>query len=79
MIRVGIIGCANIAKRSLAPAFISHPMFSLVAVASRTPSKAEDFISSLKNDLPDKIAAMTYEELIADENVDFVYCPLIPS
>ncbi len=35
MIRVGILGNANIARRSLIPAFTAHPAFEVAGVASR--------------------------------------------
>lgn len=69
-IRVGILGCASIAKRSLAPAFAAHPDFKVVAIASRTPEKAAEFAS--------QYAAIpcSYEELVARDDIDLVYCPL---
>ena len=36
MIRVGILGNANIARRSLIPAFTAHPAFEVMGVASRS-------------------------------------------
>ena len=36
MIRVGILGNANIARRSLIPAFTAHPAFEMAGVASRS-------------------------------------------
>ena len=70
MIRVGILGCANIAKRSLAPAFAAHGDFRLVAVASRTAEKATE-LASVHGARP-----CSYDELIAADDVDLVYCPL---
>ena len=74
MIRVGILGCASIARRSLAPAFLAHPEFVLYAVASRTKKKAMEFVSGLsaKND----IKTFSYDELVLSHDVDLVYCPL---
>jgi predicted dehydrogenase len=69
-IRVGILGCASIAKRSLAPAFASHANFDLVAVASRTPDKAAE-LAGRHGAIP-----CSYEELLARDDVDLVYCPL---
>ena len=70
MIRVGIMGCAAIAKRSLAPAFSAHPSFQLAAIASRTAEKAKEF-AGLYGARP-----CTYEELVSLGDVDIVYCPL---
>lgn len=85
-IRVGILGCANIARRSLAPAFLAHPSFDLVAVASRTPEKAHDFLSSLSarvgksvdgsNQPFVSIEAQSYDEILANDKIDLIYCPL---
>lgn len=69
-IRVGILGCASIAKRSLAPAFNAHPSFDIVAIASRTPEKAGEFAAQYG------AAPCSYEELVERNDVDFVYCPL---
>ena len=70
MNRVGILGCANIAKRSLAPAFAAHPEFQITAIASRTPEKAAEFASRYG------ARPCSYDELMALDEVDLVYCPL---
>jgi len=69
-IRVGIMGCASIAKRSLAPAFAAHPGFKVVAIASRTLEKATEFAVQYGAD------PCSYEELVMRNDVDLVYCPL---
>ena len=69
-IRVGIIGCASIAKRSLAPAFAAHSDFKVVAIASRTTEKAVEFAGQYGAD------PCSYEELVTRNDVDLVYCPL---
>lgn len=69
-VRVGILGCASIAKRSLAPAFSAHPDFELVAVASRTQGKASEFAAKYG------AAPCSYDELPVRGDVDLVYCPL---
>lgn len=69
-ISVGIIGCAAIAKRSLAPAFAANPSFQLTAIASRTVEKATAFAGQY-NARP-----CSYEELVQASDVDLVYCPL---
>ena len=69
-IKVGILGCASIAKRSLAPAFAAHPSFDLVAIASRTPEKAAEFAVQYG------ASPCSYEELLERNDVDLVYCPL---
>lgn len=66
------MGCAAIAKRSLAPAFAAHPSFQLAAIASRTAEKAAEFAGQYV------ARPCSYEELVAAEDVDLVYCPLPP-
>ena len=70
MIRVGILGCASIARRSLIPAFAAHPAFGLTAIASRDPARAAPLAATCA------CAARTYDALVAADDVDLVYCPL---
>lgn len=69
-IRVGILGCANIARRSLAPAFHAHGAYDLVAIASRDMTKAEAFAKGYK------ARPCLYENLITAKDIDLIYCPL---
>ncbi len=68
---VGILGCANIAVRSLIPAFEENDNFNLSAVASRDFEKAE----KLSNQYNCK-AYGSYEELLEDTTIELVYIPL---
>lgn len=68
---VGILGCANIAVRSLLPAFDASPRFRVYAVASRSMVKAREVA-----DIYHCIAYGSYEDLLADTSVDLVYMPL---
>lgn len=70
MTRVGILGCASIAKRSLIPAFAEHPSFRVARIASRDPSRAMPLCGQYGCN------ACTYDELVDAEDVDLVYCPL---
>lgn len=70
MIRTGIMGCAAIARRSLMPAFAAHPEFELAVVASRDSAKAAPDAGKYG------CRACTYEELVAADDIDLVYCPL---
>ena len=70
MIRVGILGCASIARRSLIPAFAAHHAFRLTAIASRDPVRAASLAASCGCE------AYTYDELVDAGDVDLVYCPL---
>ena len=64
------MGCAAIAKRSLAPAFAAHPSFQLAAIASRTAEKAAEFAGQYG------ARPCSYDELVAGDDVDLIYCPL---
>jgi len=70
-LRIGILGCANIARqfaRDVSPS----PAASIVAVASRQADKAAAFAAEFK------IARhhASYEALLADAGVDAIYLPL---
>ena len=71
-IKIGVLGCANIAQRSVIPAIKSlHEEFELVAVASRTLAKANEFANEFNCS-----AVEGYENLINSELVDALYIPL---
>ncbi|MAX23303.1 MAG: oxidoreductase [Phycisphaeraceae bacterium] len=67
-LRWGIIGPGNIAKQ-FANGVNHSKHCKLVAVASRTPGKADTFADEYN--IPTRYTS--YEELIADENVDAIY------
>lgn len=69
-IGVGIMGCANIAIRSVIPAFYNHPDFDLVAVGSRDINKAKATAEQYG------IKACSYEELLTDNHINLIYIPL---
>mgnify|MGYP001199395660 CR=1 FL=1 len=69
-IKIGVLGCADIAKRFLIPALIESPGFNLVGIASRTKKKANLFAK-----LFDTNAFHNYESLL-DDQIDAVYIPL---
>lgn len=68
---IGILGCANIATRSVIPAFYRHPRFKVAAIASRSIQK----VSPLANQYTCK-GYGSYDELLSDEEIDLVYIPL---
>ena len=68
----GILGCAKIAEVRTIPGLLKASNAVLYAVASRGIEKAE----KLKNMYGAKEAYGSYEELLADENVEAVYIPL---
>lgn len=69
--KFGVLGTANIARHQFIPA-IRGTDHEVVAVASRTRSKAEAFAEDL--DVPD--AYGSYEELLSADGIDAVYNPL---
>lgn len=71
-IKIGVLGCANIAQRSVIPAIKSLPeKFELIAVASRTLAKAKVFAEEFNC-----LAVEGYENLVNSELVDALYIPL---
>ena len=70
-IRIGVMGCAAIAKKSVIPAILALPeQFELVAIASRTPDKAKEFAELFS------CKAITGYDNLLEENIDAVYIPL---
>jgi predicted dehydrogenase len=71
--RWGIMGAADIAQ-----AFVSsvqkHSKQHIVAVASRTPGKAEAFAKNFGIESHDN-----YEDLLARDDIDAIYIPTLPS
>jgi dTDP-3,4-didehydro-2,6-dideoxy-alpha-D-glucose 3-reductase len=71
-IRIGILGCAAIARRSVVPAILQlKDRFELIAVASRDSAKAKLFAKEFGCQ-----AVTGYAALIAREDVDAIYVPL---
>lgn len=71
-IKIGVMGCASIATRSVLPALKSLPdAFEIVAVASRNLQKA-----ALLAEKYDCEPILGYEELIRRDDIDAVYMPL---
>jgi predicted dehydrogenase len=71
-IRWGILGAASIALRRFVPAVQASRNGEVIAVASRTLEKAQTFAG--ERNLPK--AYGSYEELIADPDIDAIYNPL---
>lgn len=69
-LRIGILGCANIAVRSMMPEVYRHPDCRLEAVASRTLEKAAVHARQYG------CRALSYDDLVVDPHVDAVYIPL---
>lgn len=70
-IRIGILGCAGIAERSVIPALFALPQFELRVIASRNQDKAAQWGERYHCD-----AVAGYETLLLREDVDAVYVPL---
>lgn len=68
---IGVLGCANIAMRSVIPAIKSISDFNLIAVASRTINKANEYAEKFQCE-----AIEGYDNLISRKDIDAVYIPL---
>lgn len=71
-LRWGILGCANIAKGSVIPGIQQSQSGEVIAIASRDGQKASE--TAAKLNIP--VAYGSYEQLLADPDVDAVYIPL---
>jgi predicted dehydrogenase len=69
-VRVGILGCSDIARRKFIPSLRGSDVAELVAVASRERAKARSFLPG------EECPAVTYEELLARPDVEMVYLSL---
>jgi len=71
-VRIGVLGCAKIAQRSVIPSILRLPeLFELVAVASRDKDKAYDFSRQFSCE-----SVQGYEKLISRVDIDALYIPL---
>lgn len=69
-VRVGILGCSDIARRRFIPALLRSSGARMTAVASRDPEKAATFVPGVAYE------PLGYEELLASPDVDLVYISL---
>lgn len=69
-LRIGVLGCSRIARRSVIPAILKTPGWRLVAVGNRTAARAREVAEEFK------VAACTLEELVAHPEVDALYISL---
>lgn len=72
-LRMGVMGCADIAWRAMIPAMVECAGVELAAVASRTAEKAGRFADRFDCD-----AITGYETLLQREDIQAVYMPLPP-
>lgn len=70
-LNIGILGCADIAWRSMIPAILDSGKYNLVAVASRDKAKAELFANKFNCK-----AIVGYENLLTEKDIDVIYIPL---
>ena len=71
-LRMGILGCSGHYSLRVAVALASSLLVEPYGIASRDAQRAKDYAK--KHGL--KKAFGSYEELIADPDIDFIYCPL---
>lgn len=71
-VRWGVLGVANIAAKQVIPAMQQGSWSEITAIASRDTGKANDAAQSLG--IPK--AYGTYEELLADDEIEAIYNPL---
>jgi dTDP-3,4-didehydro-2,6-dideoxy-alpha-D-glucose 3-reductase len=71
-VRIGVLGCASIAKRLVIPAICSlNDKFKIVGIASRTKDKADDFASLFQTE-----SFVGYDNLLDRADIEAVYVPL---
>lgn len=68
---IGVLGCADVAKRLVIPNMILSQQFSVVAVASRNIEKATEFATLFRCE-----AIVGYEKLLMRDDVEAIYVPL---
>src|SRR3989304_3453565 len=73
-LRMGVLGCARIAERYMLSAINLSNRTQLVAVASRSKTRAEKFAEIFGCD-----PVVGYENIISRQDIDAVYIPLPPS
>ena len=67
-LKIGIIGCSRIAKRSVIPAIIKSEFAQLEIIGSRSTDKAKEFANEFNCE---KFGS--YEDVISNDSVDVVY------
>jgi len=72
-VRIGVLGCADIAQRRMLPSMCRQPLVEIAAIASRDPGRAGSFAARFGG-----VPVTGYAELLARPDVDAVYLPLPP-
>ncbi|MFD1277037.1 Gfo/Idh/MocA family protein [Streptomyces kaempferi] len=73
MLRVGVLGCADIAGRRMLPSMARQPLVEVSAVASRSLDRARAFTDRFGG-----TPVAGYARLLERADVDAVYVPLPP-
>ncbi|WP_343245196.1 Gfo/Idh/MocA family oxidoreductase [Streptomyces sp. SID14478] len=73
-VRMGVLGCADIAWRRMLPVLAAHPAVELVAVGSRDGAKAAAFAERFGGE-----PVAGYDTVLGRPDVDAVYVPLPPA
>jgi dTDP-3,4-didehydro-2,6-dideoxy-alpha-D-glucose 3-reductase len=72
MLKIGVLGCANIAQRSVIPSILKmSEYFTLVGIASRSKGKVSELASQFHTE-----PYYGYETLLNNAELDAVYIPL---
>lgn len=72
-LRIGVLGCADIAERRMLPSMQRQPLVQVTAVASRRIERARQFTARFGG-----TAVAGYEQVLERDDVDAVYIPLPP-
>ncbi|KAL6248914.1 hypothetical protein RBB50_003977 [Rhinocladiella similis] len=76
-LRIGVLGAAEINYVSIIEPVSTHPTALITAIAARDKSRAEAQIAYYKASLPGPVKAYgSYDEVVADPDIDAVYIPL---
>lgn len=70
-IRIGVLGCASIARRLVLPNMLNSGLYEITAIASRKALKAREFAEAFSCE-----PVVGYENLIQRTDIDAVYIPL---
>lgn len=73
-LRLGVLGAAAINPVAIFDPVATHPDVAIVGIAARSKAKAEAQIAKYK--LSGTRAYGSYEDLLADEEIEAIYCPL---
>lgn len=69
--KIGVMGCANIAQKSVIPAMLACPEWEVAAIASRNIEKARGYTQKFGGE-----ALGSYEALLEREDIEAIYMPL---